>query len=77
MGKFFRIMGGIICMGLVLVSAGGCDLFPREQKVLNVTMLLARGGLGDRSFNDSAYAGLQEAQRHFDIRFKTVDFTSD
>ncbi len=77
MVKFFRIMGGIICMGLVLVSAGGCDLFPREQKVLNVTMLLARGGLGDRSFNDSAYAGLQEAQRHFDIRFKTIDFTSD
>jgi basic membrane protein A len=40
-------------------------------------MLLAQGGLGDRSFNDSAYAGLQEAQRRFEIRFETVDFTSD
>jgi basic membrane protein A len=40
-------------------------------------MILARGGLGDRSFNDSAYAGLQEAQIREGIRFETIDFTSD
>lgn len=45
--------------------------------VINVGMLLARGGLGDRSFNDSAYAGLQEAQKQLGIRFETADFTSD
>lgn len=42
-----------------------------------VGMLLARGGLGDRSFNDSAYAGLQAAQKQFGIRFEAADFSSD
>jgi len=40
-------------------------------------MILGSGGLGDRSFNDSGYAGLQEAQRKFGIRFETVDFASE
>ena len=39
-------------------------------------MILGSGGLGDRSFNDSAYAGLLEAQQKFNIRFETIDFTS-
>lgn len=47
------------------------------QRVLNMGMLLAGGGLGDRSFNDSAYAGLQKAQKQLGIRFETVGFTSD
>jgi basic membrane protein A len=40
-------------------------------------MLLGSGGLGDRSFNDSAYSGLLEAQQQFNIRFETVDFTNN
>jgi basic membrane protein A len=51
--------------------------FPTSQKVLNIGMILARGGLGDRSFNDSAYTGLQEAQKREGIRFETIDFTSE
>ncbi len=69
----------LILVGLclaVLVSCGGSP-FSTSHRVLNVGMLLAQGGLGDRSFNDSAYAGLQEAQKQFDIRFETTDFTSD
>lgn len=68
----------IICAGLAVY------FITREKKeetitkrVVYVGMLLAKGGLGDRSFNDSAYAGLQEAQRQFGIRFETADFASD
>jgi len=50
---------------------------PAEVRVLNVGMILGTGGLGDRSFNDSAYAGLEEAQRRFGIGFETIDHTSD
>jgi basic membrane protein A len=51
---------------------------PISQRVVNVGMILARGGLGDRSFNDSAYNGLQEARKQYSgVRFETVDFTSD
>ena len=65
---------------LMLLLVTGCVLLPATPtpgRVLNVGMILGSGGLGDRSFNDSAYAGLQEAQRRFDIRFETIDHTSD
>lgn len=72
-------LGSRVIWGLFLVALlGGCaELQPVSQRVLNVGMILARGGLGDRSFNDSAYAGLQEAQKQHSIRFETADFTSD
>lgn len=61
------------------LSLASCGLGPSDtpQRVLNVGMLLAQGGLGDRSFNDSAYAGLLAAQQELDMRFETVDFTTD
>ncbi len=64
---------------IVLAAAAACSsgLSVDEQPVLNVVMLLGSGGLGDRSFNDSAYAGLQEAQRLYDARYTTVDYAPD
>ncbi len=47
-----------------------------HRKVLNVGLLLGSGGLGDRSFNDSAYAGLLESQKKYNIRFETVSFSN-
>jgi basic membrane protein A len=32
--------------------------------------------LGDKSFNDSAYGGLLEAQKRYNIRFETVNYTN-
>ncbi len=49
----------------------------KKKKVLYIGMMLATGGLGDRSFNDSAYLGLQQAQKQFGIRYETKDFISD
>lgn len=37
---------------------------------LKVGMQLSIGGLGDRSFNDSAYAGLEEAAQMYDIEYQ-------
>ena len=62
---------------LVLLSSCGQSQPPTPQRVLHVGTILGSGGLGDRSFNDSAYAGLQEAQRQFGIRFETINYTSD
>ena len=66
-------------MGLLIVVAG-CQspATPEEpQRVLQVVASLGRGGLGDLSFNDAAYAGLQEAQAQYGIRFETVAFLSE
>ncbi len=39
---------------------------------IRVGLQLSVGGLGDQSFNDSAYAGLEEAQEMYNIEFETA-----
>lgn len=39
---------------------------------LKIGMQLSMGGLGDRSFNDSAYSGLEEASQKHNIEFETA-----
>jgi len=68
----------VACVLLLLVTSSGCSTTgtPASQPVLSVGMMLGSGGLGDRSFNDSAYAGLQKAQEQYGIRFHVVTRTS-
>ncbi|MBS1701509.1 MAG: BMP family ABC transporter substrate-binding protein [Armatimonadetes bacterium] len=40
---------------------------------LKVAMVFDMGGRGDKSFNDSAYAGLQRAEKEFGFTGRTVD----
>jgi basic membrane protein A and related proteins len=42
------------------------------SKKIKVGLQLSMGGLGDKSFNDSAYSGLEEAQRAYGIEFETA-----
>jgi basic membrane protein A len=67
----------LIVAVLFVLTACSTGRSAEAQPVLNVAMLLGSGGLGDRSFNDSAYAGLQEAERLYNIRYTTVDYVPD
>lgn len=42
---------------------------------MNIGIILGSGGLGDKSFNDSAYQGLLESQKKLNIRFETVNYS--
>ena len=44
-----------------------------EAKPLKVGIVLSIGGLGDKSFNDSAYRGLENAKKDLGIEFKYVE----
>ena len=44
-----------------------------EAKPLKVGIVLSIGGLGDKSFNDSAYRGLEMAKNDLGIEFKYVE----
>lgn len=44
------------------------------SKPIKVGLQLSIGGLGDLSFNDSAYAGIQKAQQTFGIEFETASW---
>lgn len=77
---FLKRTSKVICGVLLLMlfsSYGSAWEASSSDRVVYVGMILGSGGLGDRSFNDSAYSGLQEAQKRFGIRFETADFTSE
>ncbi len=42
-------------------------------KALKIGMVFDSGGRGDKSFNDSAYAGLERAKKELGVDFATVD----
>jgi len=71
----------IISCFVILTVSGSCinniETTPIQKKVLNVGLILGSGGLGDKSFNDSAYQGLLEAQKKFNIRFETINYSGN
>jgi basic membrane protein A and related proteins len=76
---FFIGLLTIFCITLSVSPLTGCGdsntQTPVQKKVLNVGLILGAGGLGDKSFNDSAYNGLLAVQKELNIRFETVDYT--
>jgi len=66
----------LIAFQFLSISGRASPPLPKHRLVY-VGMILGKGGLGDRSFNDSAYAGLKMAQRLFGIRFHAITHTSD
>ena len=76
----FRASIGILILMLFIMIAGcvpGKPAVSNQESILNVGLILGNGGLGDKSFNDSAYKGLLDAQKQYNIRFETIDQTSE
>jgi basic membrane protein A and related proteins len=66
----------ILIPGFLSACGDGSPQAEDKKSVLNIGLLLASGGMGDKSFNDSAYKGLLDAQKQFNIRFETVNYAS-
>lgn len=64
---------------VLIVGSSGCEQGNQTtldpKRVLNIGIIFGSGGLGDKSFNDSAYQGLLEAQKKLNIRFDTVSYS--
>jgi basic membrane protein A len=61
---------------LLLLAAAGCGKpAPKttETGSFPVGLVFDIGGRGDKSFNDAAYAGLEQAQRELGITFTTLE----
>lgn len=73
--SFALIMAG--CTGgasnTETTNATGNGPAPSTGKKLKVGLVFDAGGKGDKSFNDSAYAGIEKAQKELGIEFRTVD----
>jgi basic membrane protein A and related proteins len=66
----------ILIPGFLSACGDSSNQAENKKSVLNIGLLLASGGMGDKSFNDSAYKGLLDAQKRFNIRFETVNYAS-
>ncbi len=60
---------------LLCLSLGACNQQPpaATPSAPKVGLVADLGGLGDNSFNDSAYAGLKEAQRRLGVQITVID----
>lgn len=58
-----------------MAFGGIFDMFNKkgDSKAKKVGIVLSIGGLGDKSFNDSAYRGLEQARKELGIEFKYVE----
>jgi basic membrane protein A len=79
--RFCRLIPVTLIFALLIPvfisSCGDSSPSPADKnRVLNVGLIMASGGLGDKSFNDSAYKGVLDAQKRFNIRFETVNYAS-
>jgi basic membrane protein A len=68
--KAFIVLSILAVISVSLTACGS----PSRPKV---ALFLARGGLGDKAFNDSANEGLQKAAQELDVEVTTFDFQQD
>jgi basic membrane protein A len=61
-------LAGLVAVVAIGVVAGTSNA-AESRRIVRVGLALATGDLGDRAFNDSAYAGLQQSQREMGLRF--------
>lgn len=76
------LIGLVICIGLVLLfNAVNDDVNPEDISDgrnkrgagIKVGIVLSEGGKGDKSFNDSAIAGLEKAKKELGITYKDIE----
>ncbi len=67
-----RLAGLVVILALVLAAL---PVVPRAegQGDLSVAMIIAQGGLGDRSYNDSAFAGLTLAASELGVQVFPIE----
>ena len=68
MKKIFIAISIFATLSLLLASCGG------SAAGTKVALILARGGLGDKAFNDSANEGLQKAAKELNAEVTTFDY---
>lgn len=64
----------VLALGVALLAAAGFE--PAAAQTGRYAIVFATGGLGDQSFNDSAYEGIQRAARELGIEFDYAEPTA-
>jgi basic membrane protein A len=70
MSKRIRILTMLTLMLILAISASAIRA---QDSDLRVALIIAQGGLGDRSYNDSAFAGLTLAAQEFGVQVVPIE----
>jgi basic membrane protein A len=78
----FSALRPIALIGVTLLALAGCASAPAEAPDSSASTFCARmvtnsGGLHDRSFNESSWAGLQDAEKKYSISAKVLVSTGE
>lgn len=68
-----KILSLLLISSLFLLGGCGSEKEKSKESNIKVGIALSTGGLGDKSFNDSAYRGLERAKKELGINFKYVE----
>lgn len=69
MKRIVSLIGAIITMMLLVSCGSKTDAMKSEAKAKKIAIVYSTGGLGDKSFNDSANRGLMEAVEKLGIQY--------
>ncbi len=72
-----RTMKNSILTRLILILSLAFALFGCSSAEAKVALMLARGGLGDKAFNDSANEGLQKAAQELGVQVTIFEYQQD
>lgn len=70
MKKLLLLTLVVMVFSLTLV---GCGVAGEDEETLRIGIVYSTGGLGDKSFNDSAHRGLQQAEQELGINFEFIE----
>ena len=71
--KLAALSTAVIMSASMLVGCGNSESKESTDKTLKVGMVADIGGINDESFNQSAWEGLQQAQKDFGIEIKVIE----
>jgi basic membrane protein A len=70
MSRHIRLL---VVLTMFLAVAAGVGMSRAQDSDLRVALIIAQGGLGDRSYNDSAFAGLTLAAQDFGVEVVPIE----
>ena len=66
----FSVLLGIALVAVMVMGIGASRVVAAKPRM---AIVFATGGLGDKSFNDSAYDGMRRAEKELGIEFDKVE----
>lgn len=71
--KLAALSTAVVMSASMLVGCGGNESKESTDETIKIGMVADIGGINDESFNQSAWEGLQQAQKDFGIEIKVIE----